>query len=110
MLEREVEAAVVTYAEVNLGLLSMKLSGPHNRGKPDRLFLYKNRACFIEMKAPGEGPTKLQEKWLKDLTANGFWAVYVDTIGKGKTQLDSFVAKVDAEATALDSGDLYDDL
>jgi hypothetical protein len=103
MLEREVESAVVRYAE-DKGLLHMKLSGPHNRGKPDQMFLLKGQVCFIEMKKPNEKPTKLQAKWLADLTAEGFLAEYVDTIGKGKTLIDRFISSTQEDAS------LYDDL
>ena len=99
MLEREVEKAVVDYAEAK-GCISIKLDGMHNRGKPDRLFFYSGRTLVIEMKKPGEKPTKLQQSWLDRFNAIQIKAICVDNIGKGKTAIDQFVAE----------DDTYDDL
>ena len=61
-----------------------KFSSPGQRAVPDRMFL-RNKVCFyIEFKAPGKKPTKLQEKIIEDIKSEGF-AVYVcDNIEHGK--------------------------
>jgi len=87
MLECDVEKAIVDYAEAK-GCISIKLNGPHDRGKPDRIFFYKNRCIVIEMKKPGEKPTRLQQSWLDKFSAQGFIAICRDNIGKGKSSID----------------------
>ena len=100
MLERDVESAIVKYAE-DRGCISIKLNGPHDRGKPDRAFFYKGRCIVIEMKKPGEKPTPLQQKWLEKFSALGFTAVCRDNIGKGKSTIDQFMADADRESKLL---------
>jgi hypothetical protein len=53
-------------------------------GWPDRLLLYKGHVLFIEFKAPGEKPTKLQEWMHGKLREQGFRVEVVDdtTIGR----------------------------
>lgn len=99
MLEREIESEVVSYAE-SRGCLSIKLNGPHNRGKPDRIFFFAGRTLVIEFKAPGEKPTKLQAGWLSKFRDRGFHAVYHDNIGRGKTEIDKFVTSPQEEEDA----------
>ena len=77
MRESEVEGTAVTWAEEN-GFIALKLSGPNDRGKPDRLFLINDKAIFIEFKATGEEPTALQWRWLKELRKKGFVAEWYD--------------------------------
>lgn len=87
MRESAVERAVCEYAKA-MGWLVLKLSGTHDRGKPDRMFLRKGVAVFIEFKAPGKKPTALQERWLRQLTEEGFVAVYTDNVQDGKRLID----------------------
>ena len=96
MLERDVEKEIRIYAEAK-GLISLKLSGPGNRGKPDRLFFYKGRVLIMEVKKLGEKPTRLQQQWLTTFKDADFDAVWADRPGLGKTLLDKFIAKVNAE-------------
>ena len=96
MLEKEVESAIVRYAEER-GVIAIKLNGPHDAGKPDRVFFYNGRALIVEMKKPGEKPTRIQQAWLDKFTALGFRAICCDNIGKGKTEIDRFIERTDAE-------------
>lgn len=106
MLEKEVEGAVVRYAEKR-GLLSLKLNGIHDRGKPDRLFFYRNRCLVVEFKAPKKKPTKLQWEWIAKFKALGFRATYRDNIGRGKDLIDEFIETTDAEMNFLEEyGDM----
>ena len=78
MRESQIEKAVCVYAKAR-GWLSIKLAGPGDRGKPDRLFLAKGgRVKFIEFKAPGKKPTLLQADTLDRLWAFGFEVHVVD--------------------------------
>ena len=66
MRESTIEKAVCAYAK-SQGCLVMKLAGPNQKGQPDRMFIRNGKVLFIEFKAPGKLPTKLQEKWLGDI-------------------------------------------
>jgi hypothetical protein len=58
-----------------------KWSGPGDRGKPDRLILMPDGlTVFVELKAPGKRPSKLQRYWLEKLSALGFDARVIDTL------------------------------
>ena len=59
MSESELERKLVEWAGDN-GTLTYKFSSPSQRGVPDRIFLGKGGTLFIELKAPGKKPTKLQ--------------------------------------------------
>ena len=83
MRERDIETAVVSHARAN-GWSSIKLSGPGDRGKPDRLFLAAGGAVkFVEFKAPGSKPTKLQQRWLNALETLGFDCHVIDNTTHG---------------------------
>tara|TARA_R110000764_G_scaffold35204_2_gene78730 strand:+ start:10800 stop:11072 length:273 start_codon:yes stop_codon:yes gene_type:complete len=82
MKESQVEKTIVKWAKDN-GIASLKLDGPGDAGKPDRLFLYQGKIVFMEMKATGGRPRKLQIKWLKNLEEQGFTAVWVDDVNEG---------------------------
>ena len=100
MLERDVEKEIRIYAE-GRGMIAIKLSGPGNRGKPDRLFFYRGRVLIMEVKKPSEKPTKLQQQWLTTFKDADFDAVWADRPGLGKTLIDKFIAKTDAERSIV---------
>lgn len=88
MSESTIETAVCKYAK-GMGWKNMKLSGAHDRGKPDRMFLRKGVAVFVEFKDNGKKPTALQNKWLLDLRELGFRSTWVDNVADGKRFFDS---------------------
>src|SRR5687768_17543006 len=58
--ERSIEARFVKLMQQK-GYEIRKFVSPGRRGSPDRLVLLpKGRCAFVELKAPGEEPTKLQ--------------------------------------------------
>jgi hypothetical protein len=62
MLERTIEAALVRRVR-DLGGLCEKFVSPGRRSVPDRIVtLPGGRIVFVEVKAPGKGPTELQER------------------------------------------------
>jgi hypothetical protein len=62
MLERTIEAALVRRV-TKLGGLCEKFVSPGRRSVPDRIVtLPGGRIIFVEVKAPGKGPTELQER------------------------------------------------
>ncbi|MEW5952648.1 MAG: VRR-NUC domain-containing protein [Bacillota bacterium] len=70
---------------------ALKLVSPGMRGVPDRLVLLPGaHVVFVEMKAPGEKPTPLQEKRAADLRELGFQVYCIDSI----TTIDEFIREV----------------
>jgi len=65
------------------GWLAQKTESPGNAGWPDVTVLVQDRkgeghAAFVEVKRPGEEPTKLQAHVLKELNRMGFVAFWSD--------------------------------
>jgi hypothetical protein len=87
MRESTIERAVCAYAK-SRGCLVLKLSGPNQKGQPDRMFIRGGRVLFIEFKAPGKKPTALQMKWIADLFLQGMSAYSCDDIEAGKKMID----------------------
>lgn len=77
MRESAVEKAVVAFAKEH-GIGTYKLSGPNDRGKPDRVFFKDGRVIFLELKAPKCKPTALQMKAITDIHATGTAATWAD--------------------------------
>ena len=75
--EAKVERSVCKWAKAH-GILNLKLSGPNNRGIPDRAFLKGGKIVFIEFKAPGKDPTALQVKRMLELAEEGFAVKWYD--------------------------------
>jgi hypothetical protein len=62
ILEKTIEAALIRRV-TKLGGLCEKFVSPGRRSVPDRLVtLPGGRIIFVEVKAPGKGPTELQER------------------------------------------------
>jgi len=60
MLEKTIEAHLVKRMK-EIGGECYKWSSPGNRGVPDRICIFPNaRVLFIEVKKPGQEPSKLQ--------------------------------------------------
>jgi hypothetical protein len=88
-LESSIEKAVVNYHKKRFGKDSVvKLNGLGKRSHPDRMFLGRGRALFIEFKREGEKPTPLQAHLHAEWKKLG-WTVYViDSVDEGKKLLD----------------------
>jgi hypothetical protein len=88
MRERAIEAAVCRYAK-SRGWQSIKLNGPGDRGQPDRLFFAAGgRVKFVEFKAPGKKPRRLQELFLRRLARCDFDCFVIDNVAEGKALFD----------------------
>ena len=60
MLEKEIEKYLVKRMK-EIGGECYKWSSPGNRGVPDRICIFPSgKVVFVELKAPGKKPTKLQ--------------------------------------------------
>jgi hypothetical protein len=90
MNEKQVEKLIVAYATKH-GVLSLKLGGPNDRGKPDRAFFHGGKTVFIEMKGEGKKPTALQLKWIDKLIDKGFEASWVDNVADGQDLIDELI-------------------
>jgi Holliday junction resolvase len=88
VLESQVEAGLVRYAKKH-GIYTRKFVSPSQRGVPDRIFVHGGLVLFLEIKRPGEEPTKLQLHELSLLESVGATATWVDTVTKGKAVLDA---------------------
>ena len=89
MRESSIEKKVVADA-VARGILVLKLNGPGDRGKPDRIFFWKGRTMVVEFKAPGKKPRPLQLKWIREFRRRGIPAYVVDDAGQGLELIGAF--------------------
>lgn len=76
MLEKQIERKLC-YEVDKLGGMCLKQNGV--TGIPDRLVLMPGgKMAFVELKAPGEKPRKLQQVRIKQLQKMGFKTYVVD--------------------------------
>lgn len=68
--EETVETYLRNQAE-KLGFLCYKFTSPGNNGVPDRILVGHGKTFFIETKAPGEVPRKLQQKVINKINTHG---------------------------------------
>lgn len=81
--ESYIEKKVCEYAKRN-DWLSYKFSSPAQRGVPDRIFLKGGALKFVEFKAPGKRPTKLQLAIHDRIKTERFEVFVIDNIEEGK--------------------------
>ncbi len=82
MRESKIEKEVCEYART-LGWTVYKFVSPGLRGVPDRMFLRDGVSIFIEFKASGKKPSKIQFKRIKELNEIGFYACWIDSVEDG---------------------------
>jgi Holliday junction resolvase len=63
--------------------LTYKFISPATRGVPDRIFIKGGRVVFIEFKAPGKKPTKLQAHTIAKMQAEGAEVYVCDSVESG---------------------------
>lgn len=79
MCEKSTEKRLVTEVE-RVGGWCLKLPAIHNAGLPDRICLFPGgRILFVELKAPGKKPRKIQLFMHRKIRALGFRVEVVDT-------------------------------
>lgn len=79
MLEKDIESYLVKIVQANGGV-AYKFSSPARRGVPDRIvILPTGRVVFVELKAPGKTPTRLQEKEHERLSTLGQEVLVIDS-------------------------------
>ena len=59
--------------------LHYKFTSPSNNGVPDRVIIGHGLTVFVELKAPGETPRKLQDVVMADMRAHGADVHAIDT-------------------------------
>ena len=93
--ESKIEGKVCEYA-TSEGLTQYKFASPNNRGVPDRIFLYRGRAMFIEFKAEGVATwSPLQIKHRDTLAEQGCPVFLVNNVDQGEGVIDGFIGAVD---------------
>ena len=75
--EEVLEAMVTKWAD-DAGVINMKFTPDGQRGWPDRIFMKHGRVAFIEFKAVGDIPRKLQELRIAQLKDEGIPALWTD--------------------------------
>jgi len=85
--ESNIEMNVSKYA-CNTGWWTAKFTSPSKTGVPDRIFIKNGKTLFIEFKATGEKPRKLQLEIIKQMQSHGATVYVVDDIQQGKDILD----------------------
>jgi hypothetical protein len=88
--EAATEKLVCQHA-VKLGVLALKFTPTGQRGWPDRLFLYKGRALFMEFKSEHGRLRPLQQLRSRALSEQRFPVFTVNTPILGKQILDRFL-------------------
>jgi hypothetical protein len=89
MREREIEAYFVKRVK-EAGGLSRKFVSPGHRGVPDQIVVYAGNVYFVELKAPGKGPSLHQLREHARLYAAG---AVVNTLCS-KEGVDMFIEQV----------------
>lgn len=81
ILEGDVERALVKRVEKELGGSCEKFTSPGRRSVPDRICLFPGgRIIFVELKAPGKTPSKLQQRDHERRRAMGFDVRVIDNL------------------------------
>lgn len=88
MRESEIEKKVSEYAKAK-GWLVYKFVSPSQRGVPDKIFIGGGEIFFIEFKAPGKKPTKLQDKIFNKIRGELFEVYIIDDVEQGKKLIDN---------------------
>ena len=90
MCESSIEKRLVTEAE-RVGGWCLKLPAIHNAGLPDRLCLFPGgEVVFVELKAPGKKPRKIQLFIHNKLRGLGFRVEVVDSPEQIETIINEY--------------------
>lgn len=78
MRESVVEKYLRKQAEAH-GYLCYKFVSPAHNGVPDRVLIGHGLTFFVELKAPGEEPRKLQQRVIEHIRDHGGTVYVIDT-------------------------------
>ncbi|MET3172918.1 UNVERIFIED_ORG: hypothetical protein ABIB52_000746 [Arthrobacter sp. UYCu721] len=73
-----------------LSFMCLKFTSPGTTGVPDRVIIGNRQTVFVELKAPGEEPRRLQKEVIKEMRDHGA-LVYVAST---KDQVDDLFAEL----------------
>lgn len=81
ILEGDIERALVKRVEKELGGICEKFTSPGRRSVPDRIIsLPGGHIIFVELKAPGKTPSRLQQRDHERRRAMGFDVRVIDNL------------------------------
>lgn len=89
--EGEIESYLLSQARKN-GYMCMKFVSPSTSGVPDRVLVGHGLTFFVELKAPGEVPRKLQLSVMRQMREHGAHVFVADT----KEAVDEVLGKAEA--------------
>lgn len=93
--ESKIEADVCAFAR-NQGMDVYKFTSPSNRAVPDRIYLYKGHAMFIEFKRTGKTKLDPLQVVVRDrFLAIGFIVHLCNDVEEGKLMITNFKEGVD---------------
>jgi hypothetical protein len=84
-----------------LGFLCYKFTSPANSGVPDRLIIGHGATFFVETKAPGEEPRKLQKCVINRMIDHGARVYVIDNKDSVDELLQSFVSQKPLESNKI---------
>lgn len=87
MRESTIEKRVTDYAK-EMGWQSFKFVSPNQKGVPDRIYIRDKVVMFIEFKALGKKPTKLQDLVISKITNEGVPVYIIDNVDDGIMLID----------------------
>lgn len=79
MRESLIEKNATKWAKDN-GWLSYKFTSPGCMSVPDRIYMKEGRIIFVEFKAPGKQPSKLQGRTIERMRNAGCTVLVIDDI------------------------------
>ena len=89
MIESFIEKKVCDYAK-SLGWLHYKFKSVSNKAIPDRIFIKGGVVLFVEFKAQGKRPSKLQLKVHEQFREQGMNVCVIDDVESGKEMINHF--------------------
>lgn len=89
LLESKIERSCCSWAFDKYGIANVKIKD--KPGWPDRAFLYKGKALFVEFKRPNEEPRPLQKAIHKQVINSGFTVLIIDSIPQFKIEIERWV-------------------
>ncbi len=69
--ESEIETYFTYKVGTADGMMTFKFTSPSQAGVPDRILITHGQVYFIELKAPGKKPRKLQQETVRRMRKNG---------------------------------------
>lgn len=86
------------------GMMAIKFTSPGLAGVPDRILIADGRVLFIELKAPGRKPRKLQNAVVSRMRAHGAKCYCISTM----EQADRMLAELRGSTSDYPKEEDYD--